>query len=123
MEKSIVDGNRLIAEFMGGELMEDRRGNVYWFKNHHHVLVAHKAINVFAFKYHSSWDWLMPVVEKIERNGFIVEMWLSLGKGCRIFRPNYEPSISFSNESNSMIEAVYLTAAEAIEWYNSQSKP
>lgn len=39
--------NKLIAEFMGLD--------GWWSENE--------------FKYHSSWDWLMPVVEKIEKEG------------------------------------------------------
>lgn len=40
----IIEGNKLIAEFMGYYNWEDRTYG----------------------QYHTSWDWLMPVVEKIE---------------------------------------------------------
>ena len=56
MEKT----NKLIAEFMGyiyeddRFFMEDSKG-VRVYENLHHEL-----------KYDSSWDWLMPVIEKIQ---------------------------------------------------------
>ncbi len=66
MEKKIIEGNQLIAEFMG---LQSKDG---WFR-------ASDLSKVFPFtpgidgngahhlKCHSSWDWLMPVIEKIEK--------------------------------------------------------
>ena len=47
-----MNDNKLIAEFMGGE--------------HPLTEITHEAHH----NYHTSWDWLMPVVEKIEIEGF-----------------------------------------------------
>ena len=44
-----MKNNKLIAEFMGDE--------------HPLAEVTHEA----SYRYHTSWDWLMPVVEKIEK--------------------------------------------------------
>ena len=43
------ENNKMIAEFMGKEIYQ-----------HYHES-----------NYHSSWDWLMPVVEKIESLGYV----------------------------------------------------
>jgi len=63
--------NKLIADFMGirGEYNEDEK-----------VVYLESDIDgrgVYAFsdmKYHTSWDWLMPVVDKIKRTDLSREM-------------------------------------------------
>ncbi len=108
MTKEILEGNMLIAEFMG----------IYKHKNLD-ILVVPKAlklqlavykINESKLKFHTSWDWLMPVVQKIsdlygdkgicQPNGLIYE--------CAIF---------------AHIESVWKAVLEFIKWYNSQKEP
>ncbi len=48
-----MNNNKLIAEFMGVETTD---GLVFQDNNTHEF---------HPIKYHTSWDWLMPVVEKI----------------------------------------------------------
>jgi hypothetical protein len=53
-----MQDNKLIAEFMGLECEEERfpkEGNLYW--------IGDDWVNTWNMKYHTSWDWLMPVVE------------------------------------------------------------
>lgn len=52
--EEILKGNILIAEFMGKTISNSGLG-----------IVAPAGFDLF-FNYHGSWDWLMPVVEKIE---------------------------------------------------------
>lgn len=119
---TIVEGNKLIAEFIG---ISDFTLNEF---DKFLVTDNNKVIGYFSYedlKYHTSWDWLMPVVEKIEvEQGCIIEIWLSLGKGCRINRLQPKGSnpitIPFSYESNSTIEAVWHTVVQFIKWYNQQ---
>jgi hypothetical protein len=61
----------------------------------------------------------MPVVEKIESMGTIIEIWLSLGKGCRITKGSFKEPIKTiaATESNSTIEAVWMAVIEFIKWY------
>lgn len=49
--------NEMIAEFMGGKTTTIM----------HTVKIDHGIYHVSKLRYHTSWDWLMPVVEKIER--------------------------------------------------------
>lgn len=56
--------NRFIAEFMG-MVKGDINGNYYWESPE--KIVGRKIDDL---QYHSSWDWLMPVVEKIESLGY-----------------------------------------------------
>ena len=49
-QKQIIEGNKIIAEFMGKTRRYETTIEIFYDN----------------LKYHSSWDWLMPVVEKIE---------------------------------------------------------
>ena len=75
MNKQIIEGNKLIAEFMG--VKPDNKG---WFDGYE----LHKAGLPFAYgamgngtnelKFHKEWSWLMLVWEKIVdlRDGFCI---------------------------------------------------
>lgn len=115
----VQEGNKLIEIFKGervlcpdGKTFGIKRGMPKEYENWYYI------IKIEYLEYHSSLDWLMPVVEKIESMGYIVEIWLSLGRGCKIFKPNYEPNINFCAESNSLIEAIWLTVVDFIKWHN-----
>src|SRR4051812_9002764 len=67
---TIEQGNKLIAEFDGKTPVSflDKSTNCVfegwvWIENG-------KSKQANYLKYHSSWDWLMPVVEKIEKLGY-----------------------------------------------------
>jgi len=63
----------------------------------------------------TSWEWLMPVVEKIESLGYSVEIVKHI---CRIALDEHT-SIVIS-ENIPKIEAIYQAAVQFIEWYNEQ---
>jgi hypothetical protein len=69
--------------------------------------------------YQKSWDWLMPVVEKIEGYGFSVFIH---NDGCYI-KPTYYfgnfPAIG--NIGDSKIGATYKAVLAFINWYNTKS--
>ena len=52
-----VDANRLIAEFMGMEFGDD--GTMCYDDG------SNEVVPIEELAYHTSWDWLMPVVQKI----------------------------------------------------------
>jgi hypothetical protein len=94
------------------------------------------------FEFHSSWDWLMPVVEKIENidirnNGYDFPKVKLMGDHCEIFtfatyrgtsfywKKYYSITGTFHNHPNqceSKIEAVYKAVVEFIKWYNEKIK-
>lgn len=126
-EKTVLEGNQLIAEFMGV------KKNVY---NEDQYISADfpgaVCVDTWNLKYHSSWDWLMPVVEKI--NG--LKLKSTSGKfmvTCEICprhtsfgRTNWFPGegCTLVNRCNgqSMLENTYLACLDFIKWYNTQSK-
>ena len=101
--------NKIIAEFMGAKLTKDLKimypvyeGDSSYVKN---------------LKYHSDWNWLMEVVEKIESIGFTFE---TKKNWARITRKG-ENIILRWEEDKTKIEAVYNACIEFIKWYNENS--
>jgi hypothetical protein len=108
--EEIVEGNKLIAEFMGYTPYSDG-----WITIPHETFdtVVDSEI-VYQLRFHTSWDWLMPVVEKIESlqpEGFNT---LIEGGCCWI---EY-PEISFEGIEHTKIEATWSAVCEFITWYN-----
>lgn len=112
----ITEGNKLIAEFMGWKI-QDR---VFGYCKNPITLDWEKP----DFKYHSSWGWLMPVVEKIEI-GLLEEFRVViLEDECTIHAKtvNMELQIEFEciteAYETSKKEAVFIAVVEFIKWYN-----
>lgn len=61
-----IENNKLIAEFYGAIYKEDDCGDMGYFFEKPFYENWHTAFKAEALKFHTSWDWLMPVVEKIE---------------------------------------------------------
>lgn len=118
----VKEGNKLIAEFMGATFRsyKDNRLPYYRFEEPIGETYAFKAMDL---KYHSSWEWLMMVVDKIE----------SLDKYCVIIRSASDDShvhlciidnlfddtaVCVSDRNSSKINAVWLTVIEFIKWHN-----
>jgi hypothetical protein len=79
--------------------------------------------------YHSSWDWLMPVVEKIEtldRLGGVVQI---VQGQCKITSRMAGDSSVYANKSNYIsmgakgkLLSTYEAVIEFIKWYNEQRR-
>lgn len=106
------DTNKLIAEFMGAE--EVRKDN---FKFPNRGL----PLQIDAINYHSHWNWLMPVVEKIERDSLDLlgeyEDIIINGCGCFIHTTKHD---GISKTETTKINAVYNAVVEYIKWHNQQ---
>ena len=119
MNKEILEGNKLIMEFM--ELKPTEQKGMYLISQHHYTCLENTpemALSGFASiaKYHESWDWLMPVLERIEAKGHRWEIGMSPTSSqhhyCKIW------SIG-TIERVSLLDAVYGAILEFIKWYNS----
>lgn len=99
-----IKNNILIAEFMGAKRDKDVNFHLYedelWIPNICKIKIEY-------MRYHSSWDWLMPVIAKI---------WAM--DSYRHFVD--ETSGQFENkiEIDANINHTYPTVAEFIKWYN-----
>lgn len=119
MEKNLIlTGNELIAEFMGFKVIA---------KSFEDKLIYNIPTNnglgyiSYMMLYNKSWDWLMPVVEKIEETNFIK----IVGKYCGINKTSANSfnnwvateGISFMNPK-SKIESTYKAVVKFIKWHN-----
>lgn len=110
-----LSDNELIAIFMGmivekydAPFLEDkilyRHGKMNW-----------QVWSVHQLSYHKSWEWLMPVVEKIESIQYKVAIENS---ECQI--SGYEYCRDFYSEG-SKLHAVYNSVVEFIKWHNNKN--
>lgn len=113
---SIGKDNKLIAGFMRAEFGELRPdGGTSCF------LPQGEAIDIHLLKYHTSWDWLMPVVEKIEEKGYNV----NVSKVPSIER-SYLANLHITPYNKSQytkgnrLEKTYTLCTGFIKWYNKQ---
>ena len=100
--------NRLIAEFMGirsDDGKTSHESSEYYYED-------------CELEYHTSWDWLMPVVEKIEGLHYTVNISASMmyinGDNGIIVKPiNIDKELGLNK-----LDAVYRACVEFIKWYN-----
>ena len=125
--KQIEKGNKSILLFMGGVVGSSTKyptGEVII----HSIHLGDKQINDFIneTKYHKSWDWIMPVVDKImDIDITLPPNWT--GFGMEIVPRGYvrikgfpmAPAI-FSNVSNEggLLNAVWVAVVKFIEWHD-----
>lgn len=127
--KEVLEGNTAIAEFMGGKLKPKSKRHpdnphnkpTWWFDDK----VGH-----FELEYHSSWDWLMPVVEKIDElvipasfiNSDYPEhvfttlsgktFWICIGDNHKIFEAKEDVKIA----------SAWKAITDFLKWYNEKEK-
>ncbi len=120
-EKPERSDNELIASFMDAKPfqsnpqsgicwvyeIEKPQGSMYWHESN--------------MQYSTSWDWLMPVVEKIESLGdYYVDMRTT---ACFVKRSFDDCIISEAySGTGSRIKYTYKAVVEFIKWYNTQPK-
>ena len=116
--KNIVESNELIAKFIGVELLKDLLDSKNGFIN----------INIDIYeqcKFHSDWNWLMKVVEKIESIEDGIYQVDILQEGCKILKKCsllIDKTVSKLEPDTTKIKSVYLACVEFIKWYNEQNK-
>lgn len=112
-QDKILHGNKVIAEFMGAYYVNDAPEDYpdgYYMNDIDDIPLLPDE-----FYFHSSWDWLMPVVEKIEGLGYGVTIYR---KGCHINDVGLSSANGFNHSSK--IEQTWKACVEFIEWYNKQ---
>ena len=113
--ENILENNKLIAEFMGGYQYDNHDDFITFDETNN--MFSHNTISLENLKFHSDWNWLIEVVEKIESLGYRIEIVKHI---CRIHIWNKE--IIIISENIPKIEAVYNSCITFIKWYNKQKK-
>lgn len=117
-QQEIESDNKLIAEFMGWEVMKEEDFLGYNYPKGRDL--SNVVVDV-SLEYHKSWDWLMPVLEKIEMmlpedvNTVIEFAWCNIPV---IDAGGIESNFDINTEGNTKLEAVYKAVVEFIKWYN-----
>jgi hypothetical protein len=126
-----TNDDELIAKFMGAILNKSMGWQFFVFNSPY-------SRSGFDLKFHSSWDWLVPVVEKIESLKVSVNintqwnefnqcsytqtsMKLSAGKMSKdktCICDSIDLYHRHSSTYTSKIESVYESVVEFIKWYN-----
>lgn len=126
MTKEQIEGNKLIAEFCGWTIepgMEDHEDPYYNQPQKDGYIPA--MVLASNLRYHSSWDWLMQVVGKIETDGSQEtghnEIHITENT-CEIFRMSYVKPQFKNFDNKSKISAVWKTVVQYIQWYNTQKQ-
>jgi len=129
------EGNKLIAEFMGWQLVtvgyfggeeetQWQRDNSDWMDEVNMDDVGDYFVNVPENKwlyadvsYHTSWDWLMPVVEKIETLGY---QFKQCSKRVEIWKDDNKPHKTpiIDNKEETKILSAWYAVVEFIKWHN-----
>ena len=115
--KNTLENSKLIADFIGADLLKDLLSDNNGFIN----------INVDIYeqcKFHSDWNWLMEVVEKIHS---MQSYGVFINPNGTYIQDEDDKIIcmTFKNEevngeiiSSSNIEATFNCCVEFIKWYN-----
>ena len=128
MKKEIIEGNKLIAEFMGLVANTHDSGRTYAVGDTYLIDGHICAHDWQSLKYHLSWDWLMPVVEKIEElhcgnfHFYIVDNECDIAFSS-LYDPNFEEynAPNFSQKEGNKLTSTWCAVVEFIKWYNGQA--
>jgi len=107
-----LENNKLIAEFLGATFKE----NEFYFP----AIVFKTGKNYFEnheLKFHSDWNWLMEVVEKIESLDYSFQI---LKNGWVVINDDDNEEV-LESFGESKLNAVYGGCVEFIKYYNEQN--
>jgi hypothetical protein len=102
----------IIAEYMGAKIIERDEGRI--------VCDFPKRSGLdWWLDYDTKWDWLMPVLEKIQQDGCIVGIGITT-YGTTVNISPLNTNLSFNNTSDKPIEAGFKSAVQYIKWKKEQ---
>ena len=106
MKKEIIEGNCLLAEYMGLKYIDGK----YILSTSHWDTYIQK-YNPEDLQFHNSWHWLMPVVIEIEsKTKYVFQI---NGLTCHILNGKYHELDVYM--CNSKMESVWLCCVEFVK--------
>lgn len=137
-QQEIIEFNRKCAEFLG----KDKTGtDVTWtfpsylngklwvdehFFNNDNQYCGRRQTEVYELKFHSDWNWIMQVVDKIEELGYKTEFnSTNKIKSTLIYKKRGEKYVAYFGciDKISKKKAATETINEFIDWYNEKNLP
>ena len=118
-DEKLLAEYRLIAEFEGAIIEPFRNFYTIEFPNRNKCWDTD-------LKYSTDWNWLMPVVEKIESLGefgycvTISSTWIRIYN--QIHNTDTIVDMDTFNSKDTKIQDIYNAVVEFIKWYNEQEK-
>lgn len=106
MKEDIIEGNKIIAEFIGYKYSE-KRGCHYTGIRNDETGQHQDYTEYWNLKYHSSWDWLKPVIDKIF-----------------IYALAYPEQVNAIRDISIVVDIVHCweKVVQFITWYNEHKK-
>lgn len=118
-----TENNKLIAEFMGLETTLTHKGTKEYYQREYNSGTWYEEHEL---RYQDSWDWLMPVVQRIEctstDNKDNSDNFFNVA--IEVFECNIngvDTSINISHNAQTKIKATYEAVVEFIKEYNKQN--
>lgn len=111
-DNEIIEGNKLIAEFMGAI----RHHSGTWDGKSISIKFPDgKICTLEQLSYNSNWNWIMPVIEKIEQDNYGFKM---CRKVVEIYLDDTKDVI-LKEKKSSRIESLWVALVEFIKRHNS----
>lgn len=119
--------NFLLAEFMGWEYKHNSFLNIK--KDDLSAFYQHpdfRSCYLKDMQYHKSWDWLMPVLCKIDNCKSDTKKWtkistsISNNKTLILVSGSVNNIIISRNEDHSKLLKTYYACVDFVKWYNQQ---
>jgi len=131
-KEEIIENSKLIAEFMNLKVKKfmfsynlyNQRGYriLKWGLSSEKELWIQLNDNNF---YHSSWNWLMPVLEKIENMDFVTSIQIDKTKDVYLTPCTHAcifdgTDLEIIEEADNKFHAIYKAVVCFINWYNNK---
>lgn len=117
----ILEGNKLIAEFMG---LKNKCKTEHPHVFPDGVWIHENGNGGATIHYDSSWDWLMPVIDKINDMGkeyhfaiFKTYYSMSVEKSNKVYK-DFSFAHSEIKYKGKEIEGAYKLVVKFVQWYN-----
>lgn len=110
--------NLLIAKFSGGDICDD---NAYGLSNVSYIsngYVLSGITNIRDLKYHESWDWLMPIVNKIKITEHVSKSYKVIISNKKTIIKDCDGDLVCQYKGNNSLHNTYNCVIDFIKWFN-----
>jgi len=121
--EEILEGNQIIIDSQFSDMTQNAiiyngvRESIGYTSESFYSLWGNKSHHLVRYcQYHYSYEWLMPVVERIEELGYVFEIKKNTVRVLGKQENPYEWNGGTTNDSKLL--AIWYAVVEFIKWYN-----